>query len=135
MKHQEAIFVLCKLMIEKEEFPLSFKQTILHMIWKRKGAMDVLKNNRFLHMKGVLARTVDALVVEKMKEPLIQSATIYKIGGLPGHSINEHLITLKTILAWAEFKKTGIIFSIMDIMSFFMKKTYLTVLKSWNSFI
>ena len=76
--------------------------------------MDVLKNNRFLHMKCVLARTVDVLVVEKMKEPLIQSATIYQIGGLPGHSINEHLITLKTILHWAEFKNTGIIFLIMD---------------------
>ena len=29
--------------------------------------MDILKNNRFLHMKSILARTVDALVVDKMK--------------------------------------------------------------------
>ena len=118
-KYQKAIYELCKTMIEEEEFPTCFRQTILHMIWKRKGAMDVLKNNRFLHMKGVYARTVDALVVDKLKEPLVKSATIYQIGGLPGHSINEHLITLKTIMAWAEVAKTGIVFLIMDIMSFF----------------
>ena len=57
-----------------------------------------------------------------MKEPLISSATIYQIGGLPGHSINEHIITLKTIMARAESAKTGIIFMIMDIMSFFDKE-------------
>ena len=50
-KYQSALFELCKMMIQKEEFPKSFKQTVLYMIWKRKGAMDVLKNNRYLHMK------------------------------------------------------------------------------------
>ena len=109
-KYKEAMFKLCKTMIETEEFPLSFRKTTLYMIWKRKGAMDILKNNRFLHMKGVLARTVYALIVDQMKEPLISSATIYQIGGLPGHSINEHLFTQKTIMAWAEMKKKVIIF-------------------------
>ena len=63
--------------------------------------------------------------MDQMKDPLINSATIYQIGGLPGHSISEHLITLKTIMAWAEMKKKVIIFLVMDIMSFFDKKTYL----------
>ena len=73
-------------------------------------------------MKDVLARTVDALVMDQMKEPLINSATIYQIGGLPGHSINEHLIILKTIMAWAEITQKIILFLIMDIKSFFDKE-------------
>ena len=73
-------------------------------------------------MKGVYAKTVDALVVEKLKKTPVKSAIIYQIGGLPGHLINEHLITLKTIMAWAEVTKTGIVFLIMDIMSFFEKE-------------
>ena len=126
-KYQAAIFKLCKVMVEDEQFPSSFRKTVLYMIWKQKGAMDILSNNRFLHMKEVLARTVDALVVDQMKETLIKSATIYQIGGLPGHSINDHLITLKTIMAWTEYKKTGIVFLIMDIMLFFLtKNTFLT---------
>ena len=73
-------------------------------------------------MKGVYAKTVDALVVEKLKKTPVKSATIYQIGGLPGHFIKEHLITLKTIMAWAKVTKTGIDFLIMGIMSFFEKE-------------
>ena len=44
-------------------------------------------------MKEVFARTVDALVVSKMKEQLVESSSIYQVGGLPGNSVNEHLKT------------------------------------------
>ena len=57
----------------------------------------MLKNNRFLHIKNVLARTVDALIVAKMKQPIVDSSSIYQVGGLPGHSTQEHLLTLKTV--------------------------------------
>ena len=87
------------------------------MIWKRKGAMDVLKNNRFLHMKNVLARTVDALVVKEMKSPLISRLSIYQVGGLPGHSIAEHLLTIKTVMARMEEIGEGVLF-----ISFFDKE-------------
>jgi hypothetical protein len=33
-KYQEAMYDLCKRMVENEEFPLSFRKTILFMIWK-----------------------------------------------------------------------------------------------------
>ena len=42
-KNKESMFILCKRMIEKEEFPLSFRKTLLSMIWKRKGPAEVLK--------------------------------------------------------------------------------------------
>ena len=89
------------------------------MIWKMKGPMNILKNNRFLHMKEVLARTVDALVVSKMKEQLVESSSIYQVGGLPGHSVNEHLLTLKTVMAVMEERKKGFIFLMIDFVSFF----------------
>ena len=103
--YQDAMYSLCKRIIDQEDVPKSFRKTTLYMIWKRKGSMDILKNNRFLHMKGVLARTVDALVVEKLKEPLVNSATIQHIGGLPGHSISEHLITLNTNYGMGRIKE------------------------------
>ena len=71
------MFQLCKRIIDNEEVPENFRKTLLIMIWKRKGPMDVLKNNRFLHMKEVLARSVDSLVVNQMKEPLISEVSIY----------------------------------------------------------
>ena len=89
------------------------------MIWKRKGSMEILTNNTFLHMKEVLARCVDSLVVRQMKDALISRLSIYQVGGLPGHSILEHLLTLKTVLARMEQIVSGLIFLAMDIISFF----------------
>jgi hypothetical protein len=84
--------------------------------------METLKNNRFLHMKEVLARCVDSLVVRQMKDALISRLSIYQVGGLPGHSILEHLLTLKTVLARMEQIGSGLIFLAMDIISFFDKE-------------
>ena len=47
---------------------------------------------------------------------------MYQIGGLPGHSILEHLLTLKTVMARIEELKECVIFLIMDIISFFDKE-------------
>ena len=52
-----------------EEIPSSFHKTVLHMIGK-KGPADILKNNRFIHMKDFLPRTCEALVVNVMKTPV-----------------------------------------------------------------
>ena len=46
-KYQEAIGHLVVKMIKTESFPDNFRNTILHMIWKRKGGAEVLKNSRF----------------------------------------------------------------------------------------
>ena len=121
-KYKMAIFTLCKRIIENEDIPDCFRTTTLYMIWKRKGPMDILKNNRFLHMKEVLARTVDSIVVRQMKQPLISNLSIYQVGGLPGHSIHEHLLTIKTVLARLEETGGGLIFLLMDIISFFDKE-------------
>ena len=120
--YKRSIYKLCKRIIEEEDIPDDFRMTTLIMIWKRKGPMDILKNNRFLHMKSVLARTVDALVVREMKSPLISNLSIYQVGGLPGHSIAEHLLTVKTVMARLENIGEGVIFMVMDIISFFDKE-------------
>ena len=118
-KFQFAMYKFCKRIIDTEEIPKSFMRTILYMLWKTKGPSNILKNNRFLHMKSVLYRTVDTLVVGKMKEPLVSRSSIYQIGGLPGHSILEHLLVIKTILARMEEIGEGIIFLVIDLVSFF----------------
>ena len=63
------MFKFCKNMIEKEEFPISFKKTMFFLIWKQKGPSEILKNSCFIYTKeGFLPRTYEALVVSKMKE-------------------------------------------------------------------
>ena len=62
------------------------------------------------------------MIVQQMKTPLISRLSIYQVGGLPGHSIAEHLLTIKTVLARLEEIKEGFLFLVMDIISFFDKE-------------
>ena len=65
-EYQNVIFKLCREIIMEEEFPVMFRKTILYMIWKLKGPQEILKNNRFIHMKEhYLPRTVESLVVNE----------------------------------------------------------------------
>ena len=48
-KFKNSIYKLCKRMLEAEEFPSSFRKTVLNQIWKGKGSSDILKNSRFIH--------------------------------------------------------------------------------------
>ena len=50
-QYKESVYKVCKSMIEREEYPDSFRRTMLHMIWKQKGPAEILKNSRFIHMK------------------------------------------------------------------------------------
>ena len=73
---------------------------------------------------------MDAIIVNQMKQPLISKLSIYQVGGLPGHSILEHLLTLKTVLARMEEIGGGVIFLIMDLISFFDKEDIFDCLKT-----
>ena len=67
-------------MYDKEEFPSSFEETTLHMLWKRKGRADILSDNRFLHCKEWFPRVAEGLVVEEgLKRPLVEGSSIYQI--------------------------------------------------------
>ena len=107
-------------MIEEEEFPVMFRKTLLMMIWKQKGPQEILSNNRFIHLKEhYLPRTVEALVVGKMKENILDNSTIYQIGGQPGHFIEEHLFSIKSLIGLLENRGQGMILTLVDLVSFF----------------
>ena len=118
--YKKAMYHLCKRMVENEEFPHSFRKTLLYMIWKQKGPAEVLKNSRFIHMKeGFLARTSEALVVGKMKECILKSSSKFQVGGQPGHGPEEHIFTIKSVWAMLEREGQGMIITLVDIVSFF----------------
>ena len=81
-EYKDVVFKLCKSMIEKEEFPSSFRRTILNMIWKQKGPSEILTNNRFIHTKeSFLPGTCEALATNKMKQRILEKSTKFQVGG------------------------------------------------------
>ena len=102
-----------------------FRKTLLYMIWKKKGPKNVLKNNRFIHLKEhYLPRTAEALVVNKMKNDILDQSTMYHVGGQPGHCKEEHLFTIKSMIELLELKDQGMIFTLVDLVSFFDGKIF-----------
>jgi hypothetical protein len=120
---QTAVFNLCQNMIAEEKFPESFRETTLHMIYKGKGRREVLSDNRFIHSKTWLPRTVEGCVVEQgMKGPLVEGSSIYQIGGQPGHRAEELMFVMKSIVAQKRAEGKAIIIQCWDLSKYFDKE-------------
>ena len=101
-----------------ETFPEDFRKTVLQMIWKGKGAAAVLKNSRFFHMKTFLPRACEAVLVARMKQRILDSSSIYQVGGQPGHSVDESIFVIKSLMANVQKSGKSFLFSLMDIVGF-----------------
>ena len=130
--YKTAIFQLLKKIVAEEEIPKSYLDTSLSMIWKKKGSPLDLNNMRFIHCKGYRPKVLEALVVENMKEKIIEATPNIQLGGMPGHSSAEHLVTLKTWMKFKEDRKENGIFTLFDLTKFFDKESLLDCLYELN---
>ena len=135
-KYQEAIFSLCKRIIEKETIPRVFRNTTLHQIWKRKPGTvkEDLKANRYIHSKDWLPRTVEAIVVKEMDQKINEATSIFQIGGKAGHRPQEHLFCIKSIIARnVIMQKKLIVLVCYDITGFFDKEVLADAMNELHS--
>ena len=117
-------------MIEQEKFPVNFEKTILQQIYKGKGSKIELENSRFIHDKDWLPKTCDALIVNKMKPDILAASSIFQIGGQPGHRTQEHLFTMRSVVALMLYHGEGIIAQLVDISRFFDKENIRDVMNT-----
>ena len=103
------------------------------MIWKAKGPAEILKNNRFLHLKSYLPRACEALVVGRMKKDILAASSPYQVGGQPGHSADENIIVIKSLMALTEKTGKGFIFNSVDIVGFFDNEQIIDVMDCLDS--
>ena len=114
---------MCNRMFELEQFPETFSETTLHMLFKKKGRAEDLNNNRFLHCKEWWPRVAEGLVVEDgLKGPLIQGSSIYQIGGQPGHRSEELMFVLKSLIAKYRAEGKLIVLQAYDVSKNFDKE-------------
>ena len=58
-----------------------------------------------------------------MKDTIIHVVSMYQVGGLLENSVDEeHVLTLKSVIAMMEAMDKGILFKIVDIIAFFVKE-------------
>ena len=129
-KFQHSMFLLVKRMISEERFSKSFGDTTLYNIYKGKGRKEDLESMRFIHLKSYLPRTLEAVVVDGMKEEILKGSSCYQIGGQPGHRSQEHLFTVKSIIAKNTEDGKVLIGGVHDISKFFDKEVLSDVLQT-----
>ena len=123
-KFKEAILKLVKRVINMEEIPKTFLETVLVQLYKGKGSQQELSNSRFLHIKDWLPRVCESPAVSGMREDILKAGSIYQLGGKPGMRTQFHLFTVKSLIAMKLEKKEGIVLSIADIRKFLIKKVW-----------
>ena len=121
--YKEAVFGLCKRVLDKEEIPEKFDDTLLIQISKGIGSFQDITNSRFLHTKRWDPRLCESLLVSEMKEDILNAGTIYQIGGKPGMRTEFHLFVVKSMIALKKLKKEGLILGMRDIQKFFDKES------------
>ena len=77
-----------------------------------------MESFRFIHSKSYFPRTVEAVVVDGMKEDILKGLSCYQIGGQSGHSSQEHLFTVKSVICNVTKDNEAVIH---DIKNFFDK--------------
>ena len=117
-------------MIADECFPARFSKTTLYNLWKRKGSREDLNNHRYIHLKNWLPRLAETLTGDMMKEDIFRGGTKYQIGGVPGHRMEEHLLSIKCIIGRYMSKGEGVIMQLVDIQKFFDKERLGTIMTS-----
>ena len=103
--YKEATFQYMAKLIKKEEVPRDFSKTTLFQIWKKKGSALDFKNIRFVHLRELRSKLIEALVTQTMKDNIVKSTPNIQLGGMPKASSVEHLVTLKTWMKMKEFFK------------------------------
>ena len=127
---QHSVFKLTKRMIEEEEFPKRFNETILVQLWKKKGLREDLNNHRYIHMKDWLPRLCEGLIMDKMKNDIIEGSTVHQIEGIPGHCSEEHLVSVKSIIQRCIDVNSGCLVQLVDIQKFFDSENLRGVMNS-----
>ena len=114
-----SMYKLCRRLIRDESFPVTFLETILKQLWKKKGSREVLDNHRFIHLKQWKPRLTETLVTKMMKKDIIKAGTKYQIGGILCHHIEEHLIVLKSFIMLRSKTGEGVVIQLVDFQIFF----------------
>ena len=117
-----AIFGLCKRILEKEEIPLRFYLTMLVQLFKSRGSPQELTNFRYLHLKHYLPRVCESLVVNEMKDDIVEATSKFQCGGVPRMRPQFHLYVIKSTMAVASQSKEGRIFTLTDLVKFYDKE-------------
>ena len=114
-----ALFKIYQVVWQTECIPDSWKKTDLVQVYKGTGEMSNLNNYRHLHIKQDIPKLFGHMVMTVAKDIIGRNMSKFQIGAMAGHRPQEHLFTLKSIIALYDTLKTPLFLTMWDIIKFF----------------
>ena len=103
--YQNVLFALYRKVWGTEEKPSSWKNTTCIQLYKGKNRKDDFNSQRFIHTKEDVPKGFEQILINKVKPKMINNCSKYQIGAIPGHQAQEHLFTIKSVMAL--YQKAG----------------------------
>ena len=116
-----AVFILLNRIYKHEKEPKIFKKTWLTKIWKRKGSVSEIGNNRFVHGRHWLGKIYEKCLVEIISGDQVKATPEFQMGGIPGRSTREHLLAAMIMIKSINSKGKSIPVILCDVRKCFDK--------------
>ena len=115
-----ALFRLFEVVWNGEKIPESWRETTIIQIWKGKGPREDLENIRHIHTKNSeIPKLFGNLITNLIKPTIEENISPFQIGAMSGHRSEEHLFTLKSVLALVEKNKEATSIQLLDLVKYF----------------
>ena len=83
-----------------EQKPDQWRDTLIIQLYKGRGLKEDMDNTRNIHTKDQFSKGFDQIVVNKSKPRMIEKCSKFQIGAIQGHRPQEHIFTLKSMMAY-----------------------------------
>ena len=87
-----------------------------------------MDNKRHIHTKIDIAKVFGHIVANVIKPTIGENVTPFQIGGIPGHCAQEHLFTVKSVIAMVEKNEEAVAVQFYDLVKYFDKENLLDIL-------
>ena len=102
-----------------EEKPSIWKNTTCIQLYKGKNRKDDFNNQRFIHTKEDVPKGFELILINKVKPRMIKNCSKFQIGAIPGHQAQEHLFTIKSVMALYQKDGKPLILQCFDLKKYF----------------
>ena len=108
---------------KSEEKPDQWRKTLIIQLYKGKGEINEFGNQSNIHTKLEIPKMFGHMVMSQAKSKMINSMTKFQIGTKNGHRAQEHLFTLKSVIALYLHHDLPLLLQLYDISKFFDRES------------
>ena len=118
----DSLFYLCKSVWTSEVIPDNWKKTKIIQLYKSKGSIHDLANYRNIHTKTENRKILGEVLTHELRLRVPEKLSKFQIGSIPGHRPQEHIFSIKSIIALFNSRKKGLLLCLYDVKQFFDKE-------------